>query len=56
MKKYKLTLYWKFPETVSVVKEFINKREANKWKDNCLAICGKNSSGEKYTSWSLERV
>jgi hypothetical protein len=55
MKTYKLSIY--FPDWISsATKQFKNKREAEKWTENCLAICGKDEKGRKYVHFELLRV
>lgn len=60
--KFKLTL--EFPSTAPVVAEkpFNTNHKgrawglAKRWRDNCLAICGKNHLGENWNRNCLEVV
>lgn len=60
--KFKLTL--SFPSTPSVVAEkSFNTNHAGRgwglakrWRENCLAICGKNELGEPWNGHELERI
>lgn len=62
--KFELTIEWKY-ETVSritVNKTLTGKKHnptfkrAEKWVDNCIAICGKDSEGRNCTRWELKFV
>jgi hypothetical protein len=47
MKPYQLTL--QFPErTMTVPKELKNDKDALKWANLCLDICGKDEHGRRY--------
>lgn len=61
--KYRFKLELVFPRySTSVVKEFNTKSSrkahelAEKWMNNCLAICGKDDHGNKYLSTKLSLV
>jgi len=57
--KFELLVHWPNGEQTIVKKTFNAKRSssawgaANRWRNNCLAICGKNSIGQTYDLDSL---
>ncbi len=66
MKKFKflLSIDWEYEETKNVKVEKIltgkshnaTYRRAEKWGENCLAICGKDEQGREWTHWQLKFV
>jgi hypothetical protein len=57
MKTKSYILKMVFPQReVIVAKDLKNDREADKWAQLCIDICGKDEYGRKYLSVSLTRA
>jgi hypothetical protein len=54
-KRYRLTIYWRqsYPPSVAV-KRWTRRIDAQRWKELCLEICGKDQDGNPYTRATLE--
>lgn len=66
MKKFKfeLTIEWNYEtfQSITINKILFGKkhnptyRRAEKWVDNCIAICGTDSQNRNFTRWELKFV
>lgn len=62
MIEFSLTVQWPSTPEISVTKSFDTDHKkrawslAKRWRENCLAICGKNHKGESWVTNSLEIV
>lgn len=56
LKNYRLTINWSDSKSITVSKDFATPGESRKWRDNCLAICGRNEFGTKYHSHTISQV
>ena len=61
---FELSIDWEYETTksIKVNKVFMGKKHnstyhrAEKWADNCLAICGKDDQNRLWTHWELKFV
>jgi hypothetical protein len=62
MIKFSLTFEWPDKSKVTAFKSFNTTHKgqawalARRWQNNCLAICGKNESGQSVSYYGLEIV
>jgi len=51
--QYTLTICWDTSDSITVSKKCETRKRASTWASLCLAICGKNQYGSKYSRYFL---